>query len=126
MIAVLTQAVLSSAFLERYEEGPFSGIYHSHVESAHIRKVARKRVSVTREVMQVRRDQEKPVQTVQWSVLCNTDRKFGQSHGHSPHRISAVDSLLFMRCVSFTLTGLFSAWRRGEASSAILTKPLFD
>ena len=45
---------------------------------------------------------------------------------HSPHRISAGGSLLFMRCVSLTLTGLVSAWRRGEASSAILTKPLSD
>ena len=36
---------------------------------------------------------------------------------HSPHRISAGGSLLFMRCVSLTLTGLISAWRRGEASS---------
>ena len=31
-----------------------------------------------------------------------------------------------MRCVSLTLTGLISAWRRGEASSAILAKPLSD
>ena len=45
---------------------------------------------------------------------------------HSPHRISARGSLLFMRCVSLTLTGLFSAWGLGEASSAILTKPLSD
>ena len=44
----------------------------------------------------------------------------------SPHRISAGGSLLFMRCVSLTLTGLVSAWRRGEASSAILAKPLSD
>ena len=46
--------------------------------------------------------------------------------GQSPHRISAGGSLLFMRCVSLTLTGLVSAWRRGEASSAILAKPLSD
>ena len=45
---------------------------------------------------------------------------------HSPHRISAGGSLLFMRCVSLTLTGLFSAWGRGETSSAILTKSLSD
>ena len=31
-----------------------------------------------------------------------------------------------MRCVSLTLTGLVSAWRRGEAPSAILAKPLSD
>ena len=43
-----------------------------------------------------------------------------------PHRISAGGSLLFMRCVSLTLTGLISAWRRGEASSEILAKPLSD
>ena len=45
---------------------------------------------------------------------------------HSPHRISAGGSLSFMRCVSLTLTGLISAWRRGEASSAILAKSLSD
>ena len=44
----------------------------------------------------------------------------------SPHRISAGGSLLFMRCVSLTLTGLISAWGRGEASSAILAKSLSD
>ena len=44
----------------------------------------------------------------------------------SPHRISAGGSLLFMSCVSLTLTGLVSAWRRGEAASAILAKPLSD
>ena len=44
----------------------------------------------------------------------------------SPHRISAGGSLLFMRCVSLTLTGLVSAWRWGEAPSAILAKPLSD
>ena len=44
----------------------------------------------------------------------------------SPHRISAGGSLLFMRCVSLTLTGLVSAWRRGEAPSAVLVKPLSD
>ena len=44
----------------------------------------------------------------------------------SPHRISAGGSLLFMRCVSLTLTGLVSAWRRGETPSAILAKPLSD
>ena len=37
---------------------------------------------------------------------------------HSPHRISAGGSLLFVRCVSLTLSGLISAWRRGEAPSA--------
>ena len=31
-----------------------------------------------------------------------------------------------MRYVSLSLTGLISAWRRGEASSAILAKPLAD
>ena len=46
--------------------------------------------------------------------------------GHSPHRISAGGSLLFMRFVSLTSTGLISAWRRGEASSAILAKSLSD
>ena len=45
---------------------------------------------------------------------------------HSPHRISAGGSLSFTRCVSLTLTGLVSAWRRGEAPSAILAKPLSD
>ena len=45
---------------------------------------------------------------------------------HSSHIISAGGSLLFMRCVSLTLTGLVSAWRRGEALSAILAKPLSD
>ena len=45
---------------------------------------------------------------------------------HSQHRISAGGSLLFMRCVSLTLTGLISAWRRGEASSANLAKSLSD
>ena len=45
---------------------------------------------------------------------------------HFPHRISAGGTLLFMRCVSLTLTGLISAWRRGEASSAILAKSLSD
>ena len=44
----------------------------------------------------------------------------------SPHRISAGGRLLFMRCVPLTLTGLVSAWRRGEAPSAILAKPLSD
>ena len=42
----------------------------------------------------------------------------------SPHRISAKGSLSFMRCVSLTLTGLISAWRQGEAPSAILAEPL--
>ena len=51
----------------------------------------------------------------------NTYRK-----DQSPHRISAGGSLLFMSCVSLTLTGLISAWRRGEASSAILAKSLSD
>ena len=46
--------------------------------------------------------------------------------GQSPHRISAGGSLLFMRCVSLTLTGLVSAWQRGEAPSAILAKSLSD
>ena len=45
---------------------------------------------------------------------------------HSPHRISAGGSLLFTRGVSLTFTWLISAWRRGEASSAILAKPLSD
>ena len=45
---------------------------------------------------------------------------------HSPYRISARGSLLCMRCVSLSLTGLASAWRRGEAPSAILAKPLSD
>ena len=45
---------------------------------------------------------------------------------HSPHRISAGGSSLFMRCVSLTLTGLVSAWRRGEAPWAILAKSLSD
>ena len=45
---------------------------------------------------------------------------------HSPHRISAGGRLLFMRCVSLTLSGLISAWRRGEASSAILAESLSD
>ena len=31
-----------------------------------------------------------------------------------------------MRCVSLTLTGLISAWRRGEASLTILAKSLSD
>ena len=44
----------------------------------------------------------------------------------SPHRISAGGRLLFMRCVFLTLTGLVSAWRRGETPSAILAKPLSD
>ena len=35
-------------------------------------------------------------------------------------------SLLFMRSVSLTLTGLVSAWRRGEAPSTTLAKPLSD
>ena len=43
---------------------------------------------------------------------------------HYPHRISAGGNLLFMMCVSLTLTGPISAWRRGEAFSAILVKPL--
>ena len=42
------------------------------------------------------------------------------------NRISAGGSLLFMRCVSLTLTGLIWAWRRGEASSAILAEFLSD
>ena len=45
---------------------------------------------------------------------------------HSPHRISAGGSLLFMRCVSLTLTRLISAWRRGKTSSAIVAKSLSD
>ena len=45
---------------------------------------------------------------------------------HSSHRISARGSLLFMRCVSLTLTELVSAWRWEEAPSAILAKPLSD
>ena len=44
----------------------------------------------------------------------------------SPHRISAGDSLLFMRCVSLTLTRLVSAWWQEEAPSTILAKPLSD
>ena len=44
----------------------------------------------------------------------------------SPHRISVGGSLLFMRCVFLTLTGLVSAWRRGETLLAILAKPLSD
>ena len=31
-----------------------------------------------------------------------------------------------MRCLSLILTGLISAWRRGEAPSAMLAKPLSD
>ena len=50
----------------------------------------------------------------------------GGGLAHSPHRISAGGSLLFMRCVSLTLTGLVSAWRRGEAPSSILAKPLSE
>ena len=42
------------------------------------------------------------------------------------NRISDGGSLLFMRCVSLTLTGLISAWRRREASSGILAKSLSD
>ena len=46
---------------------------------------------------------------------------------HSTCRISAGGSLLFMRCVSsLTLTGLISARRRGQTSSAILAKSLSD
>ena len=48
------------------------------------------------------------------------------SFTQAPHRISTGGSLLFMRCVSLTLTGLISAWRRGEAPSEILAKPLSD
>ena len=43
-----------------------------------------------------------------------------------PHRIYAGGNLLFTRCVSLTLTGLVSAWRRGEAPWEILAKPLSD
>ena len=46
--------------------------------------------------------------------------------GQSPHRISAGGSLLFIRCVSLTLTGVVSAGRRGEAPSTIPAKPLSD
>ena len=60
---------------------------------------------------------------IQW---CWINPAPGLSPCHSPHRMSAGGSLLFMRCVSLTLTGLFSAWRRGEVSTAILTKPLSD
>ena len=42
-----------------------------------------------------------------WSSLCVCSSQ-------SPHRFSAGGSLLFMRCVSLTLTRLVSAWRRGE------------
>ena len=45
---------------------------------------------------------------------------------HSPHRISVAGRLLFMRCVSLTLTGLISAWRRGEESLPILANSLSD
>ena len=55
-----------------------------------------------------------------------TSHRLGKLKPHFPHRISAGGSLLFMRDVSLTLTGLISAWRRGEASSAILAKPLSD
>ena len=44
----------------------------------------------------------------------------------SPHKISAGGSLLFMRSVPLTLTGPVSAWRRGEAPSTILAKPLSE
>ena len=46
--------------------------------------------------------------------------------GHSPHKISAGGSLLFMRCVSLISTGLVSAWRREEAPWAILAEPVTD
>ena len=46
-------------------------------------------------------------------------RKLVLDYNHSPHRISAGGSLLFMKCVFLTLTGLVSARRRGEAPSAI-------
>ena len=45
---------------------------------------------------------------------------------HSSHRISDRGNLSFKGYVSLTLTGLFSAWGRGEASSAILAKSLSD
>ena len=45
---------------------------------------------------------------------------------HSPYRISAGCSLLFKRCVVLTLRRLISTWRRGDACSAILAKPLAD
>ena len=44
---------------------------------------------------------------------------------HSPYIISTGGSLLFI-CVSLNSTGLFSAWQRGETSSAILAKPFSD
>ena len=57
-------------------------------------------------------------QVILWSSLCVCSSQ-------SPHRFSAGGSLLFMWCVSLTLTRLVSAWRRG-APSAILAKPLSD
>ena len=43
---------------------------------------------------------------------------------HYPHRFSAGGSLLFMRCVSLTLTGLISAWRWGKHPRQFWLSPL--
>ena len=63
---------------------------------------------------------------IQTSHVSVTEPSSPMDYGQSPHRISARGSLLCMRCVSLTLTGLVSAWRREEAPSAILAKPLSD
>ena len=42
------------------------------------------------------------------------------------HTESLPEAAYYSWCVFLTLTGLISAWRRGEASSAILAKPLSD
>ena len=60
------------------------------------------------------------------TVGCACAENAGNAFCHSPHRIYAGGRLLFTRRVSLTLTGLVSAWRRGEAPSAILAKPLSD
>ena len=63
---------------------------------------------------------------IQTSHVSVTEPSSPMDYGQSPHRISARSSLLFMRCVSLTLTGLVSAWWREEAPSAILAKPMSD
>ena len=47
-----------------------------------------------------------------------------QHFAQSPHRISAIGWLLFMRCVSFTFTGLFLRWTPEETFEALLAKLL--
>ena len=64
----------------------------------------------------------------QWNARdCITrlhDRRSREYNPHSPHRISAIGWLLFMKCVSFTSTGLFLRWTPAKIFEAPLAKLL--